>query len=252
MLATGNTTLLSVAHAFQAEISLRQGQLATADQWADQFESIPPIMPMFRMYEPHFTLAKIWLARNTPASRRQTAVLLDQLRNYAETVHNNYCLIQVMALLAILHAKEDEEPAALARLEKTLELAQVGGFVRLFADLGPPMARLLNKLRDQGTLPDYVSKILMAFHEPALDRGQKATGVRPEPLVELVESLTPRELEVLELLAQRLTNREIAEDLVVSLGTVKTHTLSIYTKLDVHGRRQAVNRARELGLLSPT
>ena len=80
---------------------------------------------------------------------------------------------------------------------------------------------------------------------------QGTDGKAPATFTPLVDPLTPREMEVLELLARRFTNREIASELVVSLGTVKTHTLSIYTKLDVHNRREAVNRAAELGLLTP-
>jgi LuxR family maltose regulon positive regulatory protein len=252
MLDTGNTTLLPLALAFQAEIALRQGQLAMAGQWAAQLESAPPLTPMFRMYEPHFTLAKIWLAQDMPASRRQAAELLDHLRHYAESGHNIFCLIQALALLSILRATEDDEPAALALLEEAIELAEPGGFIRLFVDLGPPMARLLHLKQRKDVPLDYLSQILDAFPKPAIDEKKLAASSSRPPSSVLVESLTPREMEVLVLLAQRLTNKEIAEELVVSPDTVKTHTLSIYAKLDVHGRRQAVDKASEIGLISPT
>jgi LuxR family maltose regulon positive regulatory protein len=244
MIETGNTTLLPVAKAFQAELALRQGQLTLARQWAAQFDSIPPLSPLVRFYQPHLTLVRIWLARDTPASRQQVAEALDQLKSYAELTHNTVVLIMVLALLSVLHAAEDDEPAALNQLEKAIELAEPGGFVRLFLDLGPPMARLLRHLHGKGVYSNYISKILAAF-EGDSRRPPSAVVGQPEPL-------TPREMEVLEFLARRLTNKEIAARLVISPGTVKTHTLNIYAKLDVHGRRQAVNKARELGLLPPS
>jgi LuxR family maltose regulon positive regulatory protein len=161
-------------------------------------------------------------------------------------------LVEVLSLLAMLRAAENDEPAAMALLEKALALAQSGGFMRLFVDLGPPMARVLQTLHGQSVSPNHISQILVAFPKPAIDQERLAASSSQRLPSALAESLTPRELEVLELLAQRLTNKEIAAELIVSLGTVKTHTLSIYAKLDVHGRRQAVNKARELNLLSPS
>jgi LuxR family maltose regulon positive regulatory protein len=248
LLETSNTTLLPVAKAFQAELALRQGQLALADQWAVQFDTIPPLSPMVHFYRPLLTPVKIWIAHDTPASRKQAAESLEQIKNYTEFTHNTAVLIEVLALLAILHAMEDDEPAALNQLGKAIELAQPGGYVRLFLDLGPAMARLLRLLHGKGVYSNYISKILAAFEDAGrletVDDRRWLSAVVGQP-----EPLTPREMEVLELLARRLTNKEISTRLVISPGTVKTHTLNIYAKLDVHGRRQAVNKARELGLL---
>jgi LuxR family maltose regulon positive regulatory protein len=206
------------------------------------------LSPLVRFYQPHLTLAKIWLAQDTPAGRQQAAESLEQLKKYAESTHNTVVLIKVLTLGSLLRAAEGDEPAALALLEKVIALAQPGGFVRLFLDLGPPMARLLHLLSRQGMSRDYTSQflaqVLAAF--PAPTPGAR----RSSPA--LLEPLTPREMEVLELLAKRLTNKEIAKELVVSPGTVKTHTINIYAKLDVGGRRQAVNKAKGLGLLSPS
>jgi LuxR family maltose regulon positive regulatory protein len=207
---------------------------------------------MFRLYEPHFTLAKIWLARDSSISRHRAADLLDELRKYIESTNNTVCLIQVLALQAILLAGQGDESAALNLTRKALELGQPGGFIRLFVDLGPPIARLLQALSRQGVSPDYTSRILAAFAESAVAQKHLINSSIRQPSSSVVDSLTPRELEVLELLARRLTNKEIAGKLVVSPGTVKTHTLSIYAKLDVHSRRQAVEKAQELNLLPQT
>ena len=134
------------------------------------------------------------------------------------------------------------EQAALALLEQAVALAEPGGFIRLFVDLGSRLVPLLNQLRQQGLAPDYLGQVLAAFPIPIGRQGdRRSTNKKP---MYLVEPLTPRELEVLALLDRHLTNKEIAEKLVVSPSTVKTHTLNIYRKLDVNGRKQAVARAR--------
>jgi LuxR family maltose regulon positive regulatory protein len=138
-------------------------------------------------------------------------------------------------------------------LEEAIQLAQLGGFVRLFVDLGPAMAEMLGQLRRQGIAVEYITEILAVFAEQATD-GRRNTTTESSYLVlrpssSFMEPLTPRELEVLSLLARHLTNRQIAEELVISPVTVKTHTLRIYRKLDVRGRQQAVARAQELDIL---
>lgn len=252
MVETDNTTLLPLAWAFQAELALRQSRLAVANQWAAQFDTIPPLSPMVRLYRFHFTLAKTWLANGTQQSRQRAAGLLTQIRDYAEATHNTSALAEALALQAILSAAEDDEPSALQELEAAIELTQPGGFIRLFVDLGTPMADLLRALQDRGVKPAYIGQILAAFPESGLGQDQMNPTAVYGPASDMVDSLTPRELEVLELLSQRLTNKEIAEKLVISPGTVKTHTLNIYSKLDARGRRQAVDKARELLLLRET
>jgi len=102
---------------------------------------------------------------------------------------------------------------------------------------------MLTELHGRDVAPDYIAQILAAF---GTEDERRVLAFRPSP--SLIEPLTPRELEVLALLDRHLTNAEIAEELVVSPSTVKTHTLNIYRKLEVNSRRQAVVKARELGL----
>ena len=151
------------------------------------------------------------------------------------------------------HVARDE---ACDALERAVALALPGGWIRPFVELGTAMFVLLSQLRSRGVASDYVARVLAAFPEPATDIAHPA----PSPLVAtaaahdlsalLVEPLTNRELEVLELMAQRLTNKEIAARLVLSVGTVKQHAYNIYQKLQVKGRRQAVAKATYLGILS--
>jgi LuxR family maltose regulon positive regulatory protein len=275
LLETGNTTLMPVVQSFRAEIALMQGRINMASQWANRLDPVPPLTPIYGFFSPHLTLVKVWLAQDTPASRQQAAGLLDAAREFVESTHNTRFFIEVLALQAQLYDAEGDQPAALDALEHAITLAEPGGFIRLFVDLGPRMARLLDRLlRQRGAkgsiAPDYVDQILAAF--PSETEGDADAGIRrtTQPSLSsadlgpqstpskagrdsssLIEPLTPRELEVLELLGRRMTNKEIAEELVVSPVTVKTHTLNIYRKLDVRTRRQAVTRARELGILDP-
>jgi LuxR family maltose regulon positive regulatory protein len=244
LLETGNTTQLPLVQASQAEVALMQGRLAVASQWAAKLDPVPPLVPMPWFLAPHLTLVKVWLAQNTPASQNQARKLLSQLEEYLEGIHNTRFLIETLALQALLDDVTGDQPAAQAALEKALRLAQPGGFIRLFVDLGPGMARLLAQLKVDNGLHTYVEQILPAFRGSQRAAPSIAQG-------ELLEPLTNRELQILKLLEERLTNKEIAVQLVITPGTVKGHTSHIYQKLDVKGRRQAVEKARALGILSP-
>jgi len=134
-----------------------------------------------------------------------------------------------------------ERAAALVLLERALHRAEPEGYLRLFADLGLPMGRLLQMARARGMRLEYVDRLLAAFGQPGLT--QPGAAALPEPLTE-------RELEVLRLLAAGLTNREIAARLVVSAETVKKHCGNIYSKLGARNRTEAVARARALDLLA--
>ncbi len=189
-----------------------------------------------------------WLRILLPAANRQPSYWT-KLREFVETTHNTRYLIEVLALQALLQERQGQRQSALELLEQAVVLAEPGGFIRLFVDLGPPLDQLLDRLRWQegakgSVAVDYVTQILNAFEAKA--GGQTADATSSSPLV---DPLTPRELQVLALLGRHLTNKEIAAELVISTGTVKTHTLNIYRKLGVRKRREAVARAQELNIL---
>ncbi|MGB5988029.1 MAG: LuxR C-terminal-related transcriptional regulator [Desulfobacterales bacterium] len=161
-------------------------------------------------------------------------------------IHRNNVRIDALALLARVQAAQGDLPAAISNLEAALLLGESGGFIRNFVDLGKPMVDLLEQVKAQNKpAPQaaYINRILAAFPKAQLDR-ISATQTRS------AEMLTDREFEVLSLLAQRLSNKEIAQQLVISLPTVKSHTLKIYNKLGVKNRKQAVTKAVELGILT--
>jgi LuxR family maltose regulon positive regulatory protein len=164
--------------------------------------------------------------------------------------------IAARVLLAIGHQARGNANTAMAELTTALTLAEADGYIRTFADLGPPLEPLLQALltaarRDagpDGPSADYIQKILDALQPPSAK--QPTNTVSTASAQPLPEPLTDREMEVLQLLANGLSNREIAETLVISTGTVKVHTTHIYGKLDVSSRTQAVAKARSLRVLT--
>ncbi|MFO7680496.1 MAG: LuxR C-terminal-related transcriptional regulator [Chloroflexota bacterium] len=234
--------LLLTARAFQAELALRQGQLDTASYWATQINgaALTKTMPFF--YQAQLTLPKVWLAEKSPASLRQAEAELLRLHDIVTTTHNTPCQIKVLAMQSLLYQTQKKAQLAQEALTHAVRLAQPGGFIRLFVDLGPQMAVLLKQLHAQGAATVYLQQILQAF--PAV---KPAAAVDP---LTLVESLTDRETEVLGLLAQRLSNNEIAAMMFISPATVKRHTSNIYQKLGAKNRREAVARAAALNLLA--
>jgi LuxR family transcriptional regulator, maltose regulon positive regulatory protein len=154
--------------------------------------------------------------------------------------------LKVMVLQAVAHHAYGEKDMAAQVLGDTLSLAEPGGFIRTFIDEGLPMAHLLSESSAQGMMPDYIGKLLAAFEAEQQKREDKSDRSPAQPLI---EPLSQRELEILQLIAQGLSNREISERLFLALSTVKGHNRIIYGKLQVQRRTEAVARARELGLL---
>lgn len=149
--------------------------------------------------------------------------------------------IELLALNSLVLMEIGKKDEALNVLEKTLSLAEPGDYIRIFVDEGPPMKVLLREAKTRGIAPDYVPKLLAAFET---DHNQVGTDSPPS----LVEPLSERELEVLRLLKTELSGPEIANQLVIALSTLRTHTQNIYSKLGVSNRREAVRKAEGLNL----
>ena len=235
--------LTLTVEAFQAELAVLQGRGREAVPWAKRAKAglRPALMPYF--YTPQLTVPKVFLAQDTTEGYQQAADSLAKLHKIAESLHNVRVLIEVLALEALLLDSQGREQAADEALARSLSLAQPGGFLRLYVDLGPRMAGLLRRLSSESSMADYVTRILDAF-----PNGRR-TAASPSRQRTLIEPLTKREFEILALLNQRFSNKEIAAELVVSPVTVKRHTINIYQKLGVNTRRDAVTTALSLGLL---
>ncbi len=212
---------------------LRQGNLAEAAELA-QAHDLP------------LSQARVYLAQGNAFT---ALAVLEPLRQQAEVKGWQDERLKVMVLQALAHQAQGETDTAVHLLGDALVLAEPDGFIRTFVDEGLPMASLLSEAAAQGMMPDYIGKLLAAFDVDA--RTSERTPPLPPamPAQSLIEPLSQRELEVLRLVAEGLSNHEIGERLFLALSTVKGHNRIIFGKLGVQRRTEAVARARELGLL---
>jgi LuxR family maltose regulon positive regulatory protein len=151
--------------------------------------------------------------------------------------------IEILGLMALANKALKRDAQAIEALGRALSYAEQGGYVHLFVEKGPPMAVLLYQAAERGIHPEFVGKLLAAF--PQADKVDESSKGHQA----IVEPLSDREQEVLLLIAEGLSNQEIAQRLVLSVNTVKSHTYNIYGKLGVHSRTQSVAQARMLGIL---
>ena len=249
----GVTVLLNPVPVRRARLQLAQGDLAAAAGWAHQ-RGLGPDDELGYPREPEYlVLARVLLAqeRLSPA-----LALLKRLDVTAAAQGRTGSLIEIRALQALASAAIGDEDAALGCLAGALSLGCPGGYVRVFADEGPPMAALLGRLfaaerAEQAASPSvplgYLARVLRAFGgKEAVETAGRSTA---QGVLGLVEQLTARELEVLVLLAAGAPNPRIAAELVVTLDTVKKHVSHLLGKLGAANRTEAVTRARQLGLI---
>lgn len=216
----------------QVLIFLQQGNLSAAAHLAEEYE-----LPI--------SLARVQLAKANPSEALE---LLGPYRQQMDAKGWQDERLKIMILQAVAHHANDEREAAVQLLDETLNLAVSGGFIRIFVDEGPPMARLLYEALSQGISPDYVQQLLAAFPDVEPERADSSQMQSSD--AGYIEPLSERELDVLNLIAEGLTNQEIATKLYLALNTVKAHTRNIYSKLGVKSRSKAVVRGKTLGVLS--
>ena len=173
--------------------------------------------------------------------------LLEALLTLAKQLDRTDLTIEVQILRAMAFQLQGHEAQALEAFSEALSFGERGGYVRIFIDEGEPVVQLLDRAGEHGIAPDYVANLLATFR-----RGESSDGLTqvtrfhaPPP----IENLSDRELMVLRLLATGMSNPEIADELVIAASTVRSHCKSIYRKLNVHKRWEAVRQAQELGLI---
>jgi LuxR family maltose regulon positive regulatory protein len=223
----------------QVELWLAEDRLDTALAWAKTAELDAPAATEHEVAG--LAISRVLQLTGEPDLVKRALARLDHVLAAAEAEHRIGLGIEALALQALARQSQGDQAAALILLERALRLAQPEGYQRLFVNLGPPMGRLLQAARARSVMPDYVSQLLDAFGP--------TSGLAPAGAMGLPEPLTDRESEVLRLLAAGLTNREIAEQLVISPETVKKHSGSILGKLHARNRIEAVAQARHFGLL---
>ncbi len=228
---------------FEAGIRLRQGDLATASRWAARQDMAPHnFYYLFEYLAACLTMVRVDMAHGRLAEALDR---LEQVKAEAEAVGLGHYVIESIILQALARRALGELDEAMTGLETALYWAGPEGYMRTFLDEGAPMVALLQEAAARGIAPGFTDRLLAVLNQ---DTGAERQA--PElPHESLVEPLSERELEVLRLVAAGLSNREIAEALYLSVNTVKSHTKSIYGKLDVHSRTQAASRARELGFV---
>jgi LuxR family maltose regulon positive regulatory protein len=236
---SANWSLVEIIRAFQVELALDQKNVIQAQQLGTSidFDARPAL---WFYYIPQLTPTKLLYAQGTPAHLDKALFDLAQVEAYFHPLNRKTIYIDVLALQALVYEAQGKREEAVDRLQRSLELAASGGFIRNFVDLGQPMADLLSQLHRHGDteLSSYISRILAAFPVATVPS-----------LPELDIRLSRREMEVLRFLATDLSPKEFALRMTISPATVRTHVRNIYAKLEVNRRIEAVHRAKELGLI---
>ncbi|MBZ0308844.1 MAG: LuxR C-terminal-related transcriptional regulator, partial [Anaerolineae bacterium] len=217
----------------QATLWLRQGKLKAAAHWLEHCRLVVGKAPIVFAELEYLVRAGVLLALRKPD---EALTLLESLIPTLETAGRLTTLMRIRALQALAYVQYGDLNTALLYMRESLKIAR-SGYIRFFIEEGVPMESLLRECVRRGIEADYAAHVLTFFS------GQ------PPVQQKLIDPLTERELEVLSLLEERLSNQEIAQKLVISPTTVKKHTGNIYSKLDVRSRREAVTRARQLGLM---
>ena len=240
--------------ALKARVWIRQGELERALDWARERKlSIAEEPSYLREFE-QITFVRILLAQSQ--SDHSDNLLddaigfLSRLLKAADEGGRVGSVIEILILQALAHQMREDVPAALSALERALKLAEPENYIRIFVNEGAAMAALLREVAARKIMPeDYTGSLLSAF-----EAERKGLDVETPLFVapvsgSLIEALSQRELDILRLFKTELSGPEIAQELVIALSTVRTHTKSIYSKLNVNSRRAAVKRAIELGLI---
>jgi LuxR family maltose regulon positive regulatory protein len=244
--------------AYQARLWLAQGDIESASTWARDAD-LELVGDLNYLYEAEYlTLARVLVVQGRAAEAQS---LLARLRAGAAAVDRINSVIEILVVETLAWHAQGEAPQARSVLERALNLGMEGGYIRTFADEGDTIRDLVGELvaragQDMLTYRRRVQSALAKAGAPAvsstLDQNSASytTNEAVEPLIEpLIEPLTERELEVLRVVATGLSDRQVAETMIVAIGTVKRHLNNIYGKLGVHSRTQALARARALRLI---
>lgn len=240
MSAHGQFAFLRVADSLERRIALTDGDVSTLlgkdTLNPDQFENLN----LVRHEYPPLMHVAVLIRAATPDHLTQATGILAEARRRAANIHDEHRLSEIGALQALCCAAAGDEAGALAALEDSLNRAARGRLIRLYLDRGPDLVPLLVALRKQGKHTAYINELVAAFAgDSARSRAAPVSGL-----------LTNREMDVLELLARRMSNKQIAAELVLSPMTVKRHIQNLSQKLGATNRREVVALARQKNLLS--
>jgi LuxR family maltose regulon positive regulatory protein len=240
----------------RARIMLLQGDQESAGNWLHSLPEQVADQPFMWLEEPNMTRAHILVSRYSKTNPQLVMKIIDILDEIADRTHNTRFKIQILAMRSLVLDDQGKTSEADSVLDDALDLARLGGFIRVFVDLGNPMKAILIRLARKDGTAEMIRRILAAFpytdtelasnEASAQAIQQPTTGNRALP-----EPLTPRELEILELLRGPSSIKEIALKLNIQYSTAKRYTINIYSKLGVNQRWNAVARAEALNILPP-
>jgi LuxR family maltose regulon positive regulatory protein len=242
--------------ACQTKLALHLGDTEAAMRWAKGHRcELPESLPVHLHEFQQISLARVYLAQG---GLKEAIDTLSLIQSQAESADRRAHLIEIYLLKALVYKASGQSNAAIEFLDAAITLAAPEGFIQTFIEHGEPMMSLLREADRLGISSNYVKKLLSAFtlqcqpdsvlHPVKIEEPLQAIG-NLSTASPLMEPLTERELEVLCLMAEGLTYNEIADQIMVSLNTVRTHVKNLYSKLFVHKRSQAIAKARELKLL---
>jgi LuxR family transcriptional regulator, maltose regulon positive regulatory protein len=230
-----NFLMLPVAQA-QFHLWLAQGKEHEADQWLSQHQLPSDGAPLFFRIDWQTSLARFLILQGKLSAGLS---LIDEIWKEAQAAHILGLPIQIQKAVALYANGETE--ASMQAFSRALELAEPENTIRTFIDMGEPIRQLLRHAGSRGIAPRYAARLLSEF-----DRSAGSVPAAQQPLI---EPLSRRELEILRLVVAGKSNQEIADDLVLALGTVKRHVSNIFLKLNVESRTRCIARARELQLI---
>jgi len=239
--------LESLVKAQSAGIALMDGRNEPAIKWLR--ETIPPsaLGMMGWFIQPRLIRCRVMIAAGSTASLGEAENELREIADMNRANHNVYQLIRTHSLLSLACSVQDKMDEAFCSLGEALNLAESGGLVFSFLELGRPMSELLAMAPVDETRAPFVEKIQSAT--PVVKPAVVPVAGRHDACSTMIEPLTSREQEILELLAQRLRDKEIAARLFISPQTVNSHTKALFQKLSVRNRRAAVAEGLKLQLL---
>jgi LuxR family maltose regulon positive regulatory protein len=252
---TGDPHHVVLVESLRARLALLRDDVDGAVDWANSLDEAPSLGGEFFFLEvPALTQARAWIASGTDEGLSRALERLAPLRDRFERLHFIAQSIEVHVLRAAAFEKKGDSDQARASLTEALaRAAPPRGFVRPFVEAGPTMAALLDRLGGTGEMGEFARRLLAAFESgDALSPPALRPDRQPSSPPDLLAPLTNRQIDVLELLARRLRDKEIAGELSVSPATVNQHLKHLYRALDVRSRREAVARAVALGILHPT
>ena len=247
-----NPDFTNLALSIQARLALLQGNHELAVRWLKTTDlSFDTGITFFWVDVPRLNYCRVLIAQGSESSLGEASAKLKEHWQFSRLTHNVPVMISVLLLQTLTYKKLDQSREAAEALEQAVSLARPGGWIQPFVETVPKLASQLRQLSNKGIAPDYINQILSSLPKIPKSGGDVSENYLQVPSMqaEPLKQLTYREREVLALLAQGLSNKEIASSLTISPYTVKRHTANIYRKLAVKNRTHAVIKAESLGLI---